>query len=461
MHERKARMAELADRLRRPARRLRHARRDARDPHVEPARADRQAGRVPRRRRFFAALFDFFDRAVDANFIRGAHRMLAQRAPHGRRGAWRWPSPRRRTRRTSGSTVMPSDRSIGRGRRPVRPAGRRGRRRWPWSSLHHGEIVAERYGVQPGQPVPARRRRRSRPTTPLISWSIAKSMTHAAVGILVGDGRLDPADPAPVPGVGGHGEGGDHAARPAGDALRAAVRRGLRRRRRRPTPSTCCSAPAPADHAAYAAALPLAHPPGHGVELLVGHDEHHLPDPRRPRRRRPSGAGRAGGGDAGVPRPAAVRPGRDARRRPALRRRRHLGRLVVRPRPGPPVRPLRRAVPARRVRRRRARPARRAGSTTPARWSPTTPRPGSATAGTGGSGRTSRARSPPTATRASTSSCSPSTTPCVVHLGKTDAAVRDRLVARLRRHHRRAAVRTEVGVAGSRRTPANRGCDRS
>ena len=29
---------------------------------------------------YFAGLFDFFDRAVEASFIRGAHRMLAQRA---------------------------------------------------------------------------------------------------------------------------------------------------------------------------------------------------------------------------------------------------------------------------------------------------------------------------------------------------------------------------------------------
>jgi CubicO group peptidase (beta-lactamase class C family) len=64
--------------------------------------------------------------------------------------------------------------------------------------LRHGEVVVERYGVQPAnlfepesQPVTA--------DTPLISWSVAKSMTHAAVGILVGDGRIDPADPVPVP----------------------------------------------------------------------------------------------------------------------------------------------------------------------------------------------------------------------------------------------------------------------
>ena len=62
----------------------------------------------------------------------------------------------------------------------------------------HGELVAERYGVRPPNlfepdpnPITAE--------TPLLSWSVAKSMVHAAVGILVGDGALDPADPAPVP----------------------------------------------------------------------------------------------------------------------------------------------------------------------------------------------------------------------------------------------------------------------
>ena len=54
-----------------------------------------------------------------------------------------------------------------------------------------------------------------------------------------------------------------------------------------------------ADHAAYAAALPLLYPPGTVVELLVGYDEHHLPAHRRRRRRRTGGDRRAGGGDAG------------------------------------------------------------------------------------------------------------------------------------------------------------------
>ena len=62
---------------------------------------------------------------------------------------------------------------------------------------HEGEVVFERYGVQPdtifgpGGPVDA--------TTPLVSWSTAKSITHALVGIAVGDGLLDVDAPAPVP----------------------------------------------------------------------------------------------------------------------------------------------------------------------------------------------------------------------------------------------------------------------
>ncbi len=60
-----------------------------------------------------------------------------------------------------------------------------------------GEVVLERYGHQPdtvfgpGGPVTA--------DTTLVSWSMAKSITHAAVGILVGEGRLRLEEPAPVP----------------------------------------------------------------------------------------------------------------------------------------------------------------------------------------------------------------------------------------------------------------------
>ena len=50
-----------------------------------------------------------------------------------------------------------------------------------------GEVVAEQYGPETG------------PHTTLISWSMAKSITQAFVGLLVRDGRLDVAAPAAVP----------------------------------------------------------------------------------------------------------------------------------------------------------------------------------------------------------------------------------------------------------------------
>ena len=63
--------------------------------------------------------------------------------------------------------------------------------------VHHGVIVAERYGNElpnwVGEPIPVSRK------TPLLSWSMAKSMLHAIVGILIGDGRLRLDDDALVP----------------------------------------------------------------------------------------------------------------------------------------------------------------------------------------------------------------------------------------------------------------------
>jgi CubicO group peptidase (beta-lactamase class C family) len=62
--------------------------------------------------------------------------------------------------------------------------------------VEHGRLTCERYGgtlpsfTGPGTSVTAE--------TALLSWSMAKSMTHAAVGLLVGDGRLEPSQPAPV-----------------------------------------------------------------------------------------------------------------------------------------------------------------------------------------------------------------------------------------------------------------------
>jgi CubicO group peptidase (beta-lactamase class C family) len=64
--------------------------------------------------------------------------------------------------------------------------------------VHRGRLVAERYGDRTdtwgavtGEPIDEE--------TPLLSWSMAKSMLHAVVGMLVAEGRLDLDAPAPVP----------------------------------------------------------------------------------------------------------------------------------------------------------------------------------------------------------------------------------------------------------------------
>jgi len=126
--------------------------------------------------------------------------------------------------------------------------------------LRGGELVAERYGLQPGnlfQPdevaVTA--------DTPLISWSVAKSMVHAAVGLLVADDLLDVADPAAVR----EWAGTEKEAITVLDLLE--MRSGLHFVEDYVDGETSdCLAmlfgSGAADHAAYAAALPLEHPPG-------------------------------------------------------------------------------------------------------------------------------------------------------------------------------------------------------
>jgi CubicO group peptidase (beta-lactamase class C family) len=63
--------------------------------------------------------------------------------------------------------------------------------------VHGGAIVAERYAGalehfdRAATPVDA--------NTPLLSWSMAKSILHAVLGLLVGDGRIDLDLPAAVP----------------------------------------------------------------------------------------------------------------------------------------------------------------------------------------------------------------------------------------------------------------------
>ena len=125
--------------------------------------------------------------------------------------------------------------------------------------MHRGEVVAERYGTQPetsfGAAVELDR------DATLISWSTAKSITHAAVGILVRDGRLDLDAPAPVP----EWQGTPKARITLLDLLE--MRPGLRfvEDYVDGEASHCIAmlfGDGAADHAAYAAALPLDHEPG-------------------------------------------------------------------------------------------------------------------------------------------------------------------------------------------------------
>ncbi len=122
-----------------------------------------------------------------------------------------------------------------------------------------GEVVAERYGVQPENLFQPEIEIAAGST--LLSWSMAKSITHAAVGILVGDGRLDLDAPAPVP---------EWAGTPKADITTLQLlemRSGLRfvEDYVDDSVSHCIemlfgeSGPS---HAAYAAALPLDHEPG-------------------------------------------------------------------------------------------------------------------------------------------------------------------------------------------------------
>ncbi len=54
------------------------------------------------------------------------------------------------------------------------------------AAIHRGRLVAEAYGPDTDR------------DSTLISWSMAKSITHAAVGLLVGDGLIDLDAPVPV-----------------------------------------------------------------------------------------------------------------------------------------------------------------------------------------------------------------------------------------------------------------------
>jgi CubicO group peptidase (beta-lactamase class C family) len=125
--------------------------------------------------------------------------------------------------------------------------------------VHRGDLVAERYGVQPANAFAAEQELDADST--LISWSTAKSMTHAACGVLVRDGLLDLEAPAPVP----EWRGTDKERITLLDLLE--MRPGLRFVEDYVDGETSdCIAmlfgDGAADHAAYAAALPLDHAPG-------------------------------------------------------------------------------------------------------------------------------------------------------------------------------------------------------
>lgn len=67
------------------------------------------------------------------------------------------------------------------------PDPRRPRRTRAVVVVHQGRLVGERYA--PGFSA----------DTPLLGWSLTKSVINALIGILVRDGRIAPEDPAPVP----------------------------------------------------------------------------------------------------------------------------------------------------------------------------------------------------------------------------------------------------------------------
>ena len=204
-------------------------------------------------------------------------------------------------------------------------------------AVQGGRLVYERYGGAlprfdgPGRPVVAE--------TPVLSWSMAKSMLHAVVGMLVADGRLDPAAPADVP-----------LWSAADDPRRAitldhllAMRDGLAFFEEYEDPEQSdviqmLFGRGQSDMAAFAADRGLAAAPGSrfnystGTSMVV------------------SGivARVLGAGDPvpQVPHRAAVHPDRHGDGHAGLRRRRFLGGRLVRARHGPRLRPVRTVLPA-------------------------------------------------------------------------------------------------------------------
>ena len=114
-----------------------------------------------------------------------------------------------------------------------------------------GRLVVERYGAGFGPEITGR------------SWSMAKSITHALVGLAVGDGALDIHAPADVPAWATPGD--PRAAITLDHLLRMSGGLDWNESYAPDKPSDVIAmlwGEAAADTAAYAAAKPLAHPPG-------------------------------------------------------------------------------------------------------------------------------------------------------------------------------------------------------
>ncbi len=125
--------------------------------------------------------------------------------------------------------------------------------------MQGGEVVAERYGTQPATAFGPAVEVDADST--LISWSMAKSVTHAAIGILVADGAVDLEMAAPV----AEWQGTPKAQIRVIDLLE--MRSGLQFVEDYVDGGTShCIAmlfgDGAADHASYAAALPLVREPG-------------------------------------------------------------------------------------------------------------------------------------------------------------------------------------------------------
>jgi len=125
--------------------------------------------------------------------------------------------------------------------------------------MQRGAVVAEQYGTRPANAFEPEQAVGA--DTTLISWSMAKSITHALLGLLVVDGLLDVASPAPVP----EWSGTDKEAITILDLLE--MRSGLHfiEDYVDDETSNCIEmlfGGTDPSHAAYAAAQPLDHPPG-------------------------------------------------------------------------------------------------------------------------------------------------------------------------------------------------------